>query len=149
MMSGDLWVLLEDTVIHTATPEVIDAGADYAVLGLMSEVGELASEYKKLIRNDDGIMTTERRENIKEEMGDILWYIQLLIIAEEFDPAELILMNRGKLFQRLKDDAIKERRIRGERHYANNSVHTYRTEDGTVQRVVQNGTDSEHYAGGK
>lgn len=47
----------------------------YAELGLISEIGELAGEAKRIIRDDNGELTPERREKIIDELGDILWYI--------------------------------------------------------------------------
>lgn len=108
MHTDYLWEMLEDTVIKTATDEVINSPG-YAFTGLVSEVGELADQFKKLIRNDGGVMTDERRRQIKLELGDIFWYLQLMLIQEEFDIVEILHMNRDKLFARLKDGTIKSR----------------------------------------
>ena len=43
---------------------------DYLVLGLLSEIGELAGKYKRVIR--DKLPAT--KENIIPEAGDVLWY---------------------------------------------------------------------------
>lgn len=43
------------------------------MLGLAGEVGELASEYKKRLR--DGEAHGAHRERVEEELGDILWYL--------------------------------------------------------------------------
>lgn len=51
------------------------------LLGLAGEIGVLLSEYKKKLR--DGKQYTGFRENIKEELGDLLWYISNL--ATKFD----------------------------------------------------------------
>ena len=48
----------------------------YMALGLGGEVGELLNEIKKLERDDNNIVTTNRKEKILLEMGDILWYLQ-------------------------------------------------------------------------
>ena len=48
----------------------------YMALGLGGEVGELLNEIKKLERDDNNIITTQRKEKILLEMGDILWYLQ-------------------------------------------------------------------------
>lgn len=47
----------------------------YPELGLLSEVGELAGEAKRVIRDDNGVLTTERREKMIDELGDIMWYL--------------------------------------------------------------------------
>lgn len=47
----------------------------YPDLGLLSEIGELAGEAKRVIRDDGGVLTTERREKMMDELGDIMWYL--------------------------------------------------------------------------
>lgn len=48
----------------------------YMSIGLGGEVGEILNEIKKLERDDNGILTNNRREKILLEMGDVLWYLQ-------------------------------------------------------------------------
>lgn len=48
--------------------------ATYVRLGLISEVGEVAGQVKRIIRDDGGVLTDERREKILDELGDVLWY---------------------------------------------------------------------------
>ena len=43
------------------------------LLGLVGEVGALLSEYKKLLR--DGEIHRSFREEVAEELGDVLWYV--------------------------------------------------------------------------
>ena len=43
------------------------------LLGLVGEVGGLLSEYKKLLR--DGATHRKFRDEVAEELGDILWYV--------------------------------------------------------------------------
>lgn len=47
----------------------------YPTLGLASEAGEVASKVKKAFRDHGGIINEERREDIKKELGDVLWYV--------------------------------------------------------------------------
>lgn len=58
------------------------ADADYAMLNLSGEVGELHSLMAKAIR-DDVTNKDEFLHNIKKELGDILWHV--VAIAEDFD----------------------------------------------------------------
>ena len=51
------------------------------LLGLVGEAGVLLSEYKKQLR--DGENYTGFKDNLKEELGDLLWYVTN--IASKFD----------------------------------------------------------------
>jgi len=50
----------------------------YPTLGLTGEAGEVSEKIKKLFRDNDGVLTDEIVENIKKELGDVLWYISAL-----------------------------------------------------------------------
>ena len=51
---------------------------EYYMLGLSGEVGEACNEFKKVLRDDFGIMTEATRIKILFELGDSLWYIARL-----------------------------------------------------------------------
>lgn len=48
---------------------------EYPTLGLAGEAGEVANIVKKIQRDNDGIITDETRAKLKDELGDVLWYI--------------------------------------------------------------------------
>jgi NTP pyrophosphatase (non-canonical NTP hydrolase) len=50
----------------------------YPTLGLMGESGEVCEKIKKVIRDDQGKVSPEKKEEIKKELGDILWYLSQL-----------------------------------------------------------------------
>src|SRR5581483_9635196 len=60
---------------HTAgtTDWAADKQIVVALLGLAGEVGTLATAYKKLLRDGPGYELY--RDNVREELGDILWYL--------------------------------------------------------------------------
>jgi len=53
------------------------------VLGLADESGEVLAKFKKWIRDNDADFEKLDKENIKKELGDILWYIA--VVAHDLD----------------------------------------------------------------
>jgi len=47
----------------------------YPTLGLAGEAGEVAEKIKKVLRDGNGIVSDEKREEITKELGDVLWYV--------------------------------------------------------------------------
>jgi len=47
----------------------------YPLIGLQGEVGEVSEKIKKVFRDDGGKLTKVKREEIKKELGDVLWYL--------------------------------------------------------------------------
>jgi NTP pyrophosphatase (non-canonical NTP hydrolase) len=48
---------------------------EYPTLGLAGEAGEVANIVKKIQRDFGGEITVETRLKLKDELGDVLWYI--------------------------------------------------------------------------
>jgi NTP pyrophosphatase (non-canonical NTP hydrolase) len=48
---------------------------EYPTLGLAGEAGEVANLVKKIQRDHGGQLTEEMREKLRDELGDVLWYI--------------------------------------------------------------------------
>lgn len=46
----------------------------YVGLGL-GEAGEVQGKIKKILRDDNGVVTQEKRNTIAAELGDLLWYV--------------------------------------------------------------------------
>jgi len=51
------------------------SNVEYPTLGLAGEAGEVANIVKKIQRDHDGVLTDETRAKLKDELGDVLWYI--------------------------------------------------------------------------
>ncbi|HTH51524.1 MAG TPA: nucleoside triphosphate pyrophosphohydrolase family protein [Pyrinomonadaceae bacterium] len=48
---------------------------EYPTLGLAGEAGEVANIVKKIQRDHGGVLNDEIRGKLKDELGDVLWYI--------------------------------------------------------------------------
>jgi NTP pyrophosphatase (non-canonical NTP hydrolase) len=76
-------------------------------LGLTGEAGEVADKVKKVLRDRDGVFDLERREAIKLELGDVLWYVAQLSSELGFELNEVAEANLNKLASRAKRGQIK------------------------------------------
>lgn len=65
----------QDEARKTAIYPNKDNNYIYPTLGLVGEAGEIAEKIKKVIRDDNNIITDEKRVEITKELGDVLWYI--------------------------------------------------------------------------
>jgi NTP pyrophosphatase (non-canonical NTP hydrolase) len=85
-----------------ATAVYPDAGSNltYPALGLCGEAGEAAEKVKKAIRDDGGRLTSERREGLAGELGDVLWYAAQLATEAGLDLDEIAHSNLDKLLSR-------------------------------------------------
>ena len=81
----------------------------YPALGLGNESGEVLGKIKKWLRGDDGdgVMGEERREALKGELGDVLWYLAVLARDLDFSLDDVAKSNIEKLQSRKDRDAIK------------------------------------------
>lgn len=97
----------EDEAIKTAEYPVIGQGVVYPTLGLVGEAGEVAEKVKKLFRNDGGVLTDAHREEIKKELGDVLWYLAALSRELGFTLDDVAAANIEKLRSRLSRGVVK------------------------------------------
>jgi NTP pyrophosphatase (non-canonical NTP hydrolase) len=73
---------------------------EYPTLGLAGEAGEVANIVKKIQRDDQGVLTDEKREKLKDELGDVLWYISACADELGLTLAEIAEFNVAKLARR-------------------------------------------------
>lgn len=76
----------------------------YCALGLAGEGGEVANKVKKLIRDGD---TQERRNQICDEIGDVLWYAAILADEMKMDLGDIAVNNLKKLDDRKRNNTIR------------------------------------------
>jgi NTP pyrophosphatase (non-canonical NTP hydrolase) len=72
----------------------------YPTLGLAGEAGEVAEKVKKLLRDDGGILSEERRDALAGELGDVLWYVAQVATEAGLDLEEIAQGNLDKLLSR-------------------------------------------------
>lgn len=68
------------------------------LLGLISEAGSLLTEYKKNLR--DGSAYQNFNQGLKEELGDLLWYISTVATKFDLDLEEIAKTNLDKCNKR-------------------------------------------------
>lgn len=72
----------------------------YPALGLCGEAGETAEKVKKVLRDNNGEFTTEKRAEIAKELGDVLWYVAVLGNNIGYTLNEIATINYNKLKSR-------------------------------------------------
>ncbi len=78
----------------------------YPTLGLCGEAGEVAEKIKKIIRDNNSIADPERINEIKKELGDVLWYIAQLSTELNLTLEDIAQANINKLQERLKNNLL-------------------------------------------
>ena len=78
----------------------------YTALGLAGEVGEICNEIKKVYRDDDGVVTAERRADLVDEFGDVFWYLARVTDELNIDMQDVLERNIAKLEDRLARDVL-------------------------------------------
>lgn len=73
----------------------------YPALGLEGEVGEVAEHIKKIIRDDGGYISEDRKNKVTKELGDVLWYISELATALSINLDYVAKSNIEKLKDRM------------------------------------------------
>ena len=76
----------------------------YMVMGMAGEVGELNSWYAKTLRDGYG---TRDFEDVKKELGDVLWFVAGLCSVYGMKLSDIARMNIEKLESRKQRNAIK------------------------------------------
>lgn len=72
----------------------------YLGLGMAAEAGEVANIVKKVIRDDWGVLSAEKRDQLLDELGDVLWYVAVMAYELGFSMDDIAAHNLAKLFGR-------------------------------------------------
>lgn len=69
--------------LRTAKPKDAKNELFHLFLGLCGEAGEIAEKVKKVIRDKDSDFSEFDTDDLKKELGDVLWHVA--VIADRFD----------------------------------------------------------------
>ena len=75
-------------------------------MGLAGETGEVIEKLKHVMRDEGGVVSEEKRQLLKKEMGDVLWYLSELARTLGFSFDEIATLNIKKLEDRAKRGMI-------------------------------------------
>ena len=84
----------------TAVYPGVGANLAYPALGLCGEAGEVAEKVKKMLRDDGGVLSPERRAALAKELGDVLWYAAQVATEAGLDLDAIAEENLAKLGSR-------------------------------------------------
>lgn len=79
----------------------------YPTLGLANEAGEVAGKVKKIFRDKGGQVSEQDRQALKQELGDVLWYLAQICTELDLTLEEVAEANLEKLFSRLERNQIR------------------------------------------
>ncbi len=78
----------------------------YPCLGLCGESGEVSEKIKKIIRDDKGIITPEKRMELIRELGDVMWYVANLAFELNAELDFVATTNIEKLKKRKEENKL-------------------------------------------
>jgi len=70
------------------------------VLGISGESGEVAEKVKKIIRDKQGVINEDDKEELAKEIGDVLWYLAVFANDLGYSFDEIAEKNLNKLQSR-------------------------------------------------
>lgn len=76
-------------------------------MGISGEAGEVIEKWKKIVAYKDGKISDEDRQELKKELGDVVWYIAVFAHSLGLSLDEVMQLNLDKLTNRNKRGVIK------------------------------------------
>lgn len=88
--------------------EYVDTLMDKTIwaMGIVGEAGEVIEKWKKIIAYKNGDITDEDRQELKKELGDVVWYIAVFAHSLGLTFEEVMQLNVEKLKDRKKRNVI-------------------------------------------
>lgn len=71
-------------------------------MGIAGEAGEVLEKWKKIVAYKDGKISEEDRQEIKKELGDVVWYVAMMAYSLDLSLDEVMELNLAKLADRKK-----------------------------------------------
>jgi NTP pyrophosphatase (non-canonical NTP hydrolase) len=97
--------LASKTAIYPHAGEGTILGLAYTALGL-GEAGEVQNKVKKIIRDDNNIISDQKKMEIAKELGGNLWYISQCAKELGFTLSEIATININELYSRMERGVI-------------------------------------------
>ena len=72
----------------------------WGTISLGGEAGEFQNVVKKILRDEKGIVTPDKRRHLVAELGDLIWYFVFLCDILKIKPEEVFEFNMVKLKKR-------------------------------------------------
>ncbi|MDX1415696.1 MAG: nucleoside triphosphate pyrophosphohydrolase family protein [Candidatus Promineifilaceae bacterium] len=85
----------------------MDHAIVYPTMGLVNEAGEVAGKVKKIFRDRAGEISEADKQALKDELGDVLWYLAQICTELDLSLQEVAEANLVKLFSRLERGQIR------------------------------------------
>lgn len=70
------------------------------VMGIAGEAGEVVEKWKKIVAYKGGVVSEEDLQELKKEIGDVVWYIAALASSLGLSFEEIMQLNMEKLNSR-------------------------------------------------
>ena len=86
--------------VLAAQTAVYPPGLVYPVLGLNGEAGEVAEKVKKILRDQDGVVSEQNIADLTKELGDVLWYVAAVATELGLNLDDIARLNIQKLQSR-------------------------------------------------
>jgi NTP pyrophosphatase (non-canonical NTP hydrolase) len=96
MQLDDYQEAARQTAIYADRDRVV-----YPALGLASEAGEVCGKIKKVLRDQSGDFAAASVEALRDELGDVLWYVAVLAADLGLSLDEIAAHNLAKLRSRM------------------------------------------------
>jgi len=97
----------QKAALKTASRKGQEGEFIHRVLGLVGEAGEVAEKVKKAYRDENGEISEQMLEELKKEIGDVLWYVATLADFLDMSLEEIGQINIDKLASRSKRGRLK------------------------------------------